>query len=386
MKPNASFFIVHCSFFIAFLSACVSVSDARPLSVQEAGRIVIDATSTAQVMATQNAAATAQRKVTEQALEHMMTTTAHAVGVESAKTREQWTQQAISGTQTAQPRIATATATAQIAKDANEQKKADIEMEGIKQNGDTVRSIVVAIAMFAVASIISFGIVAIIYWNIYLNKKHEVAREAVQSQEYIRSLEARARSTKDTNAGTITTDNTGRLVIIRPDGGALIFDETDSGVNVVALPPALPQPSHVARTPEELHRIINDDTEIVTDTIVIHEPNQTRAIPRFTEDEKRAAQRMLEFLRLAMFAHHATGQSGRAATRIPGFREIGFNSAEEWTSRADLFGEAITRKRGNHGGTFVAPPFASIGELADAVRRGEVRPRLPNKAEQIIEQ
>ena len=358
--------------FVIFLAACgtsvVTVPPMdRPLSVQEAGRIVIDATNTAQVMATQNTVATAQRKATEQAGGDRMTATAFAVGIESTKTREQWTAQAAYAVSTSQNANATATATAQIGKDALENKRIASELEGARQSGETLRATIYMIALVVAVALITLTVVGALYWLAYLNR---------------RDAEARVRATRDTNAGTVTADELGRLVVITPTGVMII-----GGGNIIARAasplPSLPAPGDgddeekSGLTGEERDRI--DDSlfgeqneNIVIDQITVNQGEQSHTIMPLTKREIEDQSRMIYFLRKAMSAHNHNKVDGRKSNRVPGWRDIGLESASTWTDYTEMFGDRLVKVRGMGGGTFVAEPYKNLGELLEAVQMRRV--------------
>lgn len=358
--------ILSCVVFFVLVSAC-SGAAIQPMSPQEMQRQLDSITNTAAVISTQNAIVTAQRKATEQVGSDRMTATSFAVGVESTKTREQWTAQAVIDSNKAKSDQATATATAQIGRDTLESKRLNADMESSRQNGETLRAMIYMFALIVAALLITLAVVAVIYWLAYLNRR----ALSQETGEYIRALETRARATKDTNGGTITTDEHGRLVIITPRG-VMIVD--DGSILAQATPPALlVGPNDLSG--EQRDRIDNsrysEESQII-DEITINEGNRAHAVIPLTDIEIEDQSRMMYFLRKAMSAHNHAKIDGKKSNRVPGFRDIGLDSASTWSDYADMFGEHLERKRGNNGGTFVNAPYHNLDELLEAVRTRRV--------------
>lgn len=353
-----------CRFFaiafvaLAYLTACTPVNQTtqitpivRQISPQEAGQIIFDATTTAQVLATQNAVSTETRRQTQQANDDGYTATAVAQSVRA-------TDSAATGAALSH----TATATAQIAVAAAAEQQGAATAEERRQWGETTRF---ALSAFLIALIV---IVVIVGGVIAVALREQMANErgrqtALAEVELMRlKLAAFAAAIRETRAGTVLPMLEGPpLVLARPADGL-----------------------RVAHSKDELDDLLNEETQAEeappADPITINSNGGSHTVSRVTTAEKEAYGRMLHFLHLAAMAHAKANRRGWDENTLPGWRDIGLNSASEWTAYANLFGGAIERKPGK--GTFCGANYPTLRELRAAVRFGKIRAVL--RAEQAV--
>lgn len=336
---------IHHSAFIILsflLAACAAPPAAVPLAPGdvlpvEAQRIIDRATATAIVVATQNAVSTETRRQTQQSFDDGYTATAVYQSVRATDA---------AATIAALDQAATATAQIAAVVEAGQQQQA--AAEELRQWGETMRFALTAI-FFAVVTmaVVAGSVIAVAYREKMKNEREH--RRALADVEIMRlKLAALAAAIRETRAGTI-------LPML--DGPPLVLTAGDY---------------RVARAPGDVDELLDGAEEAPpADPIVINSNGGSHAVPRVTAAEQEAYGRMLHFLHLAATAHAKMNRRGWDENTLPGWRDIGLNSASEWTEYANLFGRAIERKPGK--GTFCGPDYPTLRDLRLAVRFGKIK-------------
>lgn len=342
------------------LTACAApaASGVRPISPQEAGQVVIDATNTAQAQATVNAQSTAARvstleavndaaRATESELEHRQ---AAAIATSEQFKRD------LADTQTAadatsQTGAVTATTAAQATANAIRDEAERVAIRNSAENGATVRTIVVAGVVTLVVVVLLIAGLAFIGGRMYFDFERS-RREDLHEIDVMRlKLEALSKAMRESRAGTVVMQLSG--------------------------PPLVLPPAHATNGSAALDAAMSDLP--VVDAVVVNVGNETYSLAHLSEEEKAGYTKMVELLEAAIAWHAANAtKDERKLRQVPDWRGLRWPS-NKWQEARNLFGETLTSQPGV--GTFPADERQSLADLLNGVRYGKVRVVLPPPVE-----
>ncbi len=351
--------------FIAYstlsLAACVSATTDRPLSVQEAGRIVIDATNTAQVIATQNTFATATRQVVIN-----QTADARAQVEWEAKQRDEQKKR----DEEAQKRLLAQQQLSDSAtKAANQNKRDDTAAQqkivDAREWGETQRTAVFAIVIVGTLTSVVIVIVVFIGVRMWLEVERERRKQLHEVEVMQKKLIALSMAIRETRAGTV-------MPMI--DGAPLVINQ-------------LAGPSQTAKTPEEMQAMLSDapDAPEVKDDqpLVINADYSSYTIPRVTSEEEAARQEMIAWIDSSIEWHARNGsKAAHRETFLKNWRELGreWNSDRQKRARS-YFGDELIAQSGV--GTW-ATEGRSLLDLKRDVKLGAIKIALPHSQGQAV--
>lgn len=354
LKLALLFFIVYSTLLLA---ACVGASD-RPLSVQEAGRMVIDATNTAQAVATQNTFATATRQVIIN-----QTADARSQAEWEAKQRDEQKKR----DEEAQKRLlAQQQLSDNATKTANQNKRDDTEAQqkivDAREWGETQRAAVMAVVIVGTLASVVIVIAVFIGVRMWLEVERERRKQLHEIEIIQRKLAAYAMAIRETRAGT---------VLPMLDGTPLVINQLASPVQTV-------------KTSEEMQALLSDapDAPEVKDDkqIVINAGDDSYTIPRVSPEEDAARQEMIAWIDASIEWHRRNGsKAAHRETFLKNWRELGreWNSDRQKRARS-YFGDALIAQSGI--GTW-ATEGRSLLDLKRDVTMGKIKIALPHSEE-----
>jgi hypothetical protein len=329
--------------------------------VQEAGRMVIDATNTAQVMATQNTFATATRQVVIN-----LTADARAQAEWEAKQRDEQKKR----DEEAQRRLLEQQKLSDSAtKTANQNKRDDAAaqqgMIDSREWGETQRTAVMAVVIVGTLTSVVIVIAAFIGVRMWIESESERRRQIHEIEVMQKKLIAYSMAIRETRAGT---------VLPMLDGKPLVINQ-------------LAGPTQTAYTPEEMQMLLSDapDAPEVKDDkqIVINAGDNSYSILRVTSDEEAARHEMIAWIDSSIEWHARNGsKAAHRETFLKSWRELGkeWNSDRQKRARS-YFGDALIAQSGV--GTW-ATEGRSLLDLKRDVKMGKVKIALPHSQGQAV--
>ncbi len=359
LKLGLLIFIVYSTFLLA---ACVGASagDIRPLSVQEAGRIVIDATNTAQVMATQNTLATATRQVVIN-----LTADARSQTEWEAKQREE---QKKRDEETQKRLLAQQQLSDNATKIANQNRRDDTaaiqNMIDAREWGETQRTTITAFVIVGTLVSVVIVIASFIGVRMWIEVERERRRQLHEVEVMQKKLIALSMAIRETRAGTV-------MPMI--DGAPLVINQ-------------LAGPSQTAKTPEEMQAMLSDAPdapEVKEDPLVINADYSSYTIPRVTSEEEAARQEMIAWIDSSIEWHARNGsKAAHRETFLKSWRELGkeWNSDRQKRARS-YFGDELIAQSGV--GTW-ATEGRSLLDLKRDVKMGKIKIALPHSQGQAV--
>jgi len=333
----------------------------RPLSPQEAGQIVLDATNTAAAVATESAQATATRVV---ALERIAdAATASAIELQQQAAYAQATsQQALreidetqaAGRATSEAGNTTATAVAQRTQQAIAGEREQVAIRDSQENGDTLRTIVLWVALAFVTLLILVMVFFFLYFknaNEQRRREHELEleqRREIHELELIRlKLAALAQAMRESRAGTVVPQLNG--------------------------PPLVLPPAHPTNGSDLIDAILSDLPPV--ENINVIDGDSVHVVAGWGEAEIEAQRKMIELVDAAIAWHVVNKTSDPKKLRqVPDWRGLKWPS-NKWQEARNLFGDALASQSGV--GTYPADERQSLPDLLGAIKYGRVNPVLP---------
>lgn len=344
------------------LAACVGANagDIRPLSVQEAGRMVIDATNTAQVMATQNTLATATRQTVIN-----LTADARAQAEWEAKQRDEQKKR----DEEAQKRLIEQQKISDSAtKTANQNKRDDAaaqqSMIDSREWGETQRTAVIAIVIVGTLTSVVIVIVAFIGMRMWIEVERERRKQIHEIEVMQKKLIAYSMAIRETRAGT---------VLPMLDGKPLVINQ-------------LAGPTQTAKTPEEMQMLLSDAPdapEVKDDPLVVNADYSSYTVSRVSPEEEAARQEMIAWIDSSIEWHRHNGsKAAHRETFLKNWRELGkdWNSDRQKRARA-YFGDELIAQSGV--GTW-ATEGRSLFDLKRDVKLGKIKVALPYSQGQAV--
>lgn len=321
--------------------------ETRPLSPQEAGELVLDATNTAAVVATQVQGSTATQAVRNDdltataawfAVANLAADATNAAAVRTSTAEAQSRHEAATSTEQALQAVATqqasqATTEAQATRQANAQAEAALQLGEAQANGATIRFVVSAIVVGAVVALVLVVLASVVI-------KRMQTEVALQAQKIV----AISQAMRETNAGTAVIGSNGEPVFFPKASVPLISDGQPAGELDSDAPPA----PRVA---------------IVRDTRGSHE------VSVLSDEEKTAQNEMLQWIADSMAHYRAQGQPGTTAKQLVRWEKLqGWNGSRQKRARG-YFGSALMA---DTTGTYSVAGL-TLGELYQQVKFGSIK-------------
>lgn len=304
-----------------------------PLLPVEAQRVIDRATETAQVMATQNAMATADRRATDQSIADMGTSTAVVLLAQQAQaeaTSDQFSRNLRDTAQADQ-------STAQVVARALTQEYGRVQSARDAELDMTVRGVLSLLGLALAAAIVMIGLVV---------AKTMEGKARIQASMLI--ADALRRRLVETRNGTAWLSEDGVPLILPPPGPVKLVDSL----------------------------YLNDDAIPFAETITVNDSHGSREVERWTNEEQAAYRDMVDLIQASIRFWIRKGKRGSHQKQVIGHRLLGWD-ADRWNRSRRYFGDYLVGVPGV--GTFPKDDHMTLGALLHEVHSGRLQPSLPHR-------
>lgn len=309
-------------------------------------------TATAAAMATQNGQATAERiavleavadraRATEVELQHRQ---AAALATSQQFERDLSATRIVAGATSGAGNV-TATAQTQATAQALAHEREQAGIRNSEQNGDTMRTVVLAVVLVGAVIVILLAGSAAIGARMYFDIEKQRRSELHEFDLMRLKLEALSRAMRESRAGTVVPQLEG--------------------------PPLVLPPAHPASGSSLLDGAMSDLPPV--EAVIINAGDDSYTVGKFTPAEETAWAEMLALVEASIEYWNGQSRVGHRERQVVTDEKLGW-SPNRWQKARNLFDETLISKPGK--GTFPADERLTLGDLRRTLKSGRLSPRI----------